>query len=559
MVSKVAVIALVAIVACPILLGYGMNLSETTVTEYKSNNDPMNVTQLLQTGTEWSIANGDPYAMNSKAFAQFAVNNDAYSYPVFNSVSSVKTSIPMYQLYINPWGGGTDNGAIASYQEYQLWLDYVVSASHTVSLKIYYNNGNSNITFTDVVFVKYSASTEKITVYGSYNYNNPNSNYINTMSVPNIYSLVYTVTGGSIPILFSYIPKTGISSYADISDGYYFQKMSNRPYLGGWDIKLPDQTINALLTINLDSITDSSYTMELEQIGSYPVTLTKTTTAGVVSWQLHKPGTTYDLYYNPAISDNTYQVLLTDTGSNGLSNTGHMQFRYIGHWTKTIGAANYYQTYDLDYTQQGSQGDTLDSISIVANDAANSRSPTVRIDAAQFRAYEYPVIEGSIDPAAFKTNPATTISNIEQYGTQLIFGGNTYDVTNGNITLGTHQIPIKNMVLDSIPNADTLQYDNRINGTVISTTAVPSTIQFVGSWSANVSITSMDQSSYVKTEWTPGQFAWDGLDENFLMVGLLTSIGVFIALGIYIRRTKSGLWPLLLVCGGAALLFFTML
>lgn len=560
MVSKVAVVALVAIVACPILLGYAMNLNEITVTEYKSNNDPMNVTQLLQTGTDWSIANGDPYTMNSKGLATFVVGSQIPAYPIFNKVSSVKTSTPMYQSLSN-WNGGSDGGVITTLQEYQFWCDYVVSASRTVTLTVYYNNGGNYYTFYDVVYVRYSALTEKITVYSSHNYNNPNSHSINTLSVPNISLMDYTVTGGALPIVYNYIPKTAISSYADIADGYYFKKMSNRPMGNntGWDIGLPEGTISALLSINLDSITDSSYTMLLEQIGTYPVSLTKTTTAGVVSWQLHKLGMTYDLYYNPDISDNTYQVMLTDTGNNGLNNTGHMQFRYIGHWQKAIGEANYYQTYDLDYTQTGAQGETLETISIVANDNANSRTPTIRIDAAKFRAYEYPVIEGSIDPASFKNNPATTISNIEHYGTQLIFGGNTYNVTDGNITMGTHQIPIRNMVLDSVPNADTLQYDNRINGTVVSTTANPSTIQFVGSWSANVSITSMDQTSYVKTEWQPGSFGWDGIDHNFLIVGLITSLGAFIGVGIYARRTKTGLWPLLIVCGGAAVLFFIML
>lgn len=84
-------------------------------------------------------------------------------------------------------------------------------------------------------------------------------------------------------------------------------------------------------------------------------------------------------------------------------------------------------------------------------------------------------------------------------------------------------------------------------------------ITFGGSWSAMITTESMESYTYTRTEWTPGQFGWNGLDQNFMMVGLLTSIGAFIALGIYIRRTKAALWPLLIVCGGAAMLFFCML
>ena len=134
----------------------------------------------------------------------------------------------------------------------------------------------------------------------------------------------------------------------------------------------------------------------------------------------------------------------------------------------------------------------------------------------------------------------------------------TYTVKNGNITLGAHSISVDGLIFSSVPN-EYGTYDNKIGNTIVSTTATPSSIQFMGKWSASVSTASMSANTYTKTEWTPGEFGWDGLDQNFLMVGLLTSLGVFIALGIYIRRTKAALWPLLIVCGGAAMLFFCML
>jgi len=65
--------------------------------------------------------------------------------------------------------------------------------------------------------------------------------------------------------------------------------------------------------------------------------------------------------------------------------------------------------------------------------------------------------------------------------------------------------------------------------------------------------------TYNSYKWIAGEFAWDGIDDNFLMVGLLTSLGVFIALGIYSRRSKASVWPLMLVAGGAAFLFLIMI
>jgi hypothetical protein len=49
------------------------------------------------------------------------------------------------------------------------------------------------------------------------------------------------------------------------------------------------------------------------------------------------------------------------------------------------------------------------------------------------------------------------------------------------------------------------------------------------------------------------------MDDNFLIVGLITCLGVFIGLGIYARKTGKGVIPLLIVCGGAAALFICMI
>ena len=233
-----------------------------------------------------------------------------------------------------------------------------------------------------------------------------------------------------------------------------------------------------------------------------------------------------------------------------------VEFRYVGGWPTIIGEANVYQTYAFsEYISNDSTAPYLNKIFFWAT----TETPIIRMDNAVFRAFEFPIItDNSYDPGAFKTNPSTTINNVTRIGTSLTFGGNTYTVTNGNITIGSQQIPIKGITLDSVPDGNG-SYDNRINKTVVSNTATPSTITFNGEWSASVSTVSLASYTYNKTEWIAGEFAWDGIDQNFLMVGLITSLGVFIALGIYGRRSGARVLPLMLVCGGAALLFFIMI
>lgn len=561
MVSKVAVMAIVGILAIPILMGYAMNLDETTVKDYKSNEDPVNVTQLLQTGTDWSIAYGNPYQMNANQGATIS-NTSIPQYPVYNKISSVKTSLPMTSGSFGAYDGITE-ARFDQFAVIEMIADYVEDSSNYYTL-VMYNSSNVVLYSLDgIQYFRWESDSGRLYYYGD------NGITGGSLNVPNLAKIAWFKTGSpNQTMYYNIVWKTGNTSFADLADGFYFKRFSQLPWDGinsGWDLKLPDNTVSAVLSVNLDSITDANYTIYLDR----SLRLNKTTTDGVVSWKVYSYGTGWtDLYYDPNINDNTYQIVITDNGSvldspNYYYNYADVQLRYIGGWHKTIGVANYYVTYDNLIIREGSSNNpvpVLDSIKLSFTDVAVTRTPTIRVDSAQFRAFEYSVIEDNVyDPAAFKTNPATTVSGIEQYGNSITFGGNTYTVKDGNITMGAHQIPINNMVFDSVPNEDTLSYDNRINGTVVSTTATPSTITFNGKWGAIITTVSMDEYAYTKTEWVAGSFGWDGLDHNFLIVGLLASLGAFIALGIYARRARASIWPLLIVCGGAALMFFLML
>jgi len=366
------------------------------------------------------------------------------------------------------------------------------------------------------------------------------------------------------------IPGT-TTEHFDISGGYYF--VGATP-VDIWAINLPEKTSSAIMTINLDSITANSYSLDIGLHNTvYDFRIIKSTTGGVVSWEIKKGSTVIPLYYDPSRSDNSYQIKIdfehTRNYMVGIYEKKeyktHYEFRYVGSWPTLIGEANYYQKYTLDVTNTRDiydPDDYMDRINLAYpnHTAPYYNSITVRMDAALFAGTEYPVISNNeYDPAAFRTNPSTTIKNITQYGNSIIFAGETYTVgSDGNITVGTHKVSLDGIVLDSVPVAG--GYENRINGYVISTTADPSTIQFKGAWVASVATDSQSINTYQTTVWHAGEFAWDGMDQNFLIVGLITSLGVFIGLGIYARKSNSkGVIPLMIVCGGAAVLFFIML
>ena len=101
MVQKIAVIALVAIISVPILLGYAMNLNEVTVSDYDTTGDSVNVSQLLQVGTRYNYVGADLNSINTNFKQIYDVRNylcNSRDYTVFavkciNSLGIHRTSM----------------------------------------------------------------------------------------------------------------------------------------------------------------------------------------------------------------------------------------------------------------------------------------------------------------------------------------------------------------------------------------------------------------------------------------------------------------------------------
>ena len=96
MVSKIAVIALVAIISVPILLGYAFNLTQVTETEYKPVGEEINVTQLIQNGVAYSDTHGNTYQNNS----DFNILMNTITIPHYLTSSTTKTSFKTNQAIL---------------------------------------------------------------------------------------------------------------------------------------------------------------------------------------------------------------------------------------------------------------------------------------------------------------------------------------------------------------------------------------------------------------------------------------------------------------------------
>lgn len=557
--------ALVTIIAVPILLGYALNLSETTETDYRATDDPINVTQLLQTDTAYSYTHSDTYTINTN----FKAGGGLYSkilpdYTISGKKSSFPMSKTLYTSFHPSWGGAS---GIPLYRWSYLYFvcDYSGSGGYVVG-NYCDPDGVSLQTINRLHSFYYDPAT--LTISYKY-YTNAGSYDLTTgyISVPdNNYRFGLTDTGSfNSDCWAEYILDNSISTYVDFAAGYRLQLTTNISST----IVVPQSCKTVLMTIDLDTITDPNYTLKFAAMGAFY--LEKTTDGlGNVTWTIRDFSNNKQLYYDPA-GDNVYQLWInadfigaTPEEPDYYATDVTYDFRYIGSWPSLIGEANYYQNFTMEkrlYTSNPN-GIQIDSINLDRTDVNySSYTPIIRMDDAYFRAFQYNVIQDkTYTPSSFKTNPSTKITNIQLFGNSIDFGGNNYAVTGGKITLGTQQIPVDKLTFNSIFNEDLGGYDNMIGNTFISNTPEPSTITLNGRWSANVSTQSIELYTYTKTEWHAGEFGWDGIDQNFLIVGLITCLGVFVGLGIYARKSRSGgIIPLMIVTGCAAAVFFIML
>lgn len=561
-VSKIAVMALVGILAVPILLGYALNLSEVTETDYKQDGEPINVTPLLETGTAYTSANADVFKINT----DFEYRGTEVL-PQYNNQVTYKTSLIGFQTPITI---GPNLNAYWRANTFSTGLYVYVGPGSSIQLQELNAAGNVVLWYVDNLVAMHYIASDNVIVYqtsgsASFHYliDNDTSHFI-----------VFKNMGGSDSTIY-YTSQSGTSQYIDISGGYKFYNLGTN-YL---TVNLPEKTKSILMSIDLNTITDSDYTITLS-VGFANIHLNKTTVGGVPKWSVTNNSSGVietvadELYYDTSRSSNTYQFyysleytgIYIEPGIPGLTpdrtyheHNNHVEFRYVGDWPTLIGPANTYLKYEYDKVTRVTYDPVteFDRLNIHSTNGVTV-TPTIRMDGATFSAFAYSIIsDATYTPGDFKTNPTTTLT-VEKPGTSFEFAGNTYTVDNtGNITLGTHKVSVNGLKLESIPVP--VGYENRINGNVISVTAEPSTIKFNGQWGASVSTIGNIATTYTKTEWTAGQFAWDGIDTNFLIVGLITCLGVFVALGIYVRKTGKGMIPLLIVCGCCAGLFFCMI
>lgn len=285
--------------------------------------------------------------------------------------------------------------------------------------------------------------------------------------------------------------------------------------------------------------------------------------------------------------DATYQVINGNAAASEIyiehSSSGGMFVELDGE-RKTIGAYDYLQV--IFYSDKVTIGGiiswpemyqqptvinriTLNYDTVLADGVfsgirvTGDRTIQHRVDGAEIVAGTFPTTK---DNSIFIPNfwpgkyYAFTIENVGIYGSSIEFGGRSYPVVDGKITIdletgGTSAVKLTDAFFSAYMENGLWVYsiNNHVQGEPVETAH---DVGFSGVWSMGFFAYQVGFQTETVMEWVPGVFAFEGSD--FAVFGLGCAALVFVALGLSGRASGSKMLALAIACGSLALIFLMM-
>lgn len=192
-------------------------------------------------------------------------------------------------------------------------------------------------------------------------------------------------------------------------------------------------------------------------------------------------------------------------------------------------------------------------------ESSSAVKPILRVDAAQIVAGTFPSTL-DYDLNLQELYPGKTLNlklnSIGIYGDYLQIGDVALPVTNGTVTLGGKTIGLRGALLSFFEDEDG-NIETMLNTTVVGTTATLPTVRFGGEWSLTATAYILEETTNTKLTWNAGEF---GLDKSGLAAAGLIFAGIaFLVLGMNGRRSGAKVGLLLLICGGAAIVYIMLI
>lgn len=546
--GKIAAIAITLIVAVPILLGYGMAFQDVEKSYYVDD-ESKNVTDYLLNSTEYTYTSANTYTTNGRVWDSTAMDPYRF-YPEYRTIGDTYTSLPI--------GVMTSIPATVDLTQYSyFYIDTNLSAYDAADCVMM--SANTISVAKPIKTINYYYPD-----FGEWTYFNiPGTGTAGGGLPTGTTTLTFDTSAyTSTPTIYYMLADGTANKYANYVDGY-------NPYVVGGlssnSMQVDFVTCNAgiyssevIVTADLESLTaipsggdkGIGFRISASSYVDSDVNSLKILARLVVKevdgvWTIN--GT--EMVRSAESGKNVWQFIIKN---------GEITANYVGSWPN-VGLAYPLQSIKVSYASEDADADVR---AFTIGKVLPSSDERVRVDAATQRSSPYSVISNNTyDPTIFNGSAdkySTTLTNVGLAGSSLEFAGETYNVVNRSLQIGSKQVPLNGLRMSSEKQADNT-YDNYIGGIQVASTAAPSTIVFNGSWSPIVQTAYSHSETSTSTEWVPGEFAWNGVDQSFALVGLITCVGAFVGLGMYGRRSGAKVGTLMVICGCAAFVFLALL
>lgn len=610
--NRIAAIALTIIVAVPILIGYGMAFEEVERTGYETT-DTVNVTDYALNAS-YPIYTKSFSPMNNQQlratvyWINQAVTETSIISPGFNSVGNV-SSIPVvayggYTQNLTAISSSLNQGA-ATFSDPST-VGYIgldpVSSSHPAEFELSDGNlyGDPLAAGQLVEFCTTGDGSEWSVYYNGLKTTTSLTSYGDTYPVV-IYQRQYTtispvdMDNNAVDSYLISIPCTASVrlTYSDSSTEAVYVSGTTTLVKSGTNVTLDDvsySNVSAIAIATADG-TDSlvcNYSVETGTYADPSYGWTLTAEDGVLTLPAY--------WFNNSLNTSVTIMLDMPAGTTsvitpGASYNAAHSVTISRDAGGTVTVANTTDTYTLgsyQYLSVAVLGDTLEVSGIAAwpNMRSNpvlintvavdcwgsdtfagiwlggSSTVSYRVDSAEVYTGTFPISENyTLDMGALwpSSDFSVKMSSVGIYGNNIIFGGDSYTVADGSITVNGTEVRLLNAVFSSVYNSDAAEWSNRINGVEVSTSSDPSTVYFGGQWSMTLTAYRMQEVTGTELQWQAGEFAWNGMDESFALMGLITCVGAFVGLGMYGRRSGAKVGTLMIICGSAAFIFLALL
>ena len=421
---------------------------------------------------------------------------------------------------VTTWKVGTSGSASVSYyvRDYtnlNIVTDYSMQIKGASSVKITHTNGTVEYA------TPYRSYSTLLTGNTTLTYNSPAYFHITTANGTETYTNVSSVdvasysTNGTVTYSATYPDGT----YANPSAGWkmpvdtvrWYNNFENESVRMMLKLEAGDEVsifvpgtdaqhsiINTLGSITIDGTALGTYTYLMVDIG-----MDKMTISGISGW--------------PAISQNPVGILNSIT---------------VNFATPATSPFEYLRIY-VDGT------------------------PDIRVDKASVAMGTFPSTKDYVlDVESLYPGKSFVLkfNSIGVYGDTLTYGNNLYVVENGKITVNGTSVSLRGATFTA--HKEDGEYVLYINKTKTETLSVAPLLTFGGEWSLTVTATLQELKNEQRSEWAPGEFAFD--KEDFAACGVLVAGACLVGLGMYGQRSGMKMGLLLLICGGAALIYLTM-